>query len=148
MKLKILSICAQIRELIKNNIDEINIAPKMSTFKEQISICSFFAQKGRALGGWMDGWMDGCWSRFEGCIQHSKNIIIFLYNKQIIRSTSLSRSSLIWCWMHKILSDHWSKATLSQDSTWRGDRFGTTLAFVFLRNLSKPAGSERKRLLS
>ena len=45
-------------ELIKNNIDENNIALKMSAFKHQISICSFFVQKSRALDGWMDGWVN------------------------------------------------------------------------------------------
>ena len=40
----------------ENNIDENNIAPKISAFKQQISICSFFAQK---VWHWMDGWVDG-----------------------------------------------------------------------------------------
>ena len=42
----------------KNNIDENYIAQKMSTFKQQINICSFFAQKvGHWIGGWVGGWM-------------------------------------------------------------------------------------------
>ena len=42
----------------ENNIDKNSIAPKMSPFKQQISICSFFAQK-KYCTGWMDGRVDG-----------------------------------------------------------------------------------------
>ena len=34
------------------------ISQKMSASIQQISICSFFAQKSMALDGWVDGWMD------------------------------------------------------------------------------------------
>ena len=48
-----LKIYVQILKIIKNNTDENNIAHKISTFKQQISTCSFFAQKSRALDGWI-----------------------------------------------------------------------------------------------
>ena len=96
-------------------------AQKMRAFYQQISICSFFAQKSRALGGWMDGWVDvgaglrNPYSNQQTASPHSSSIErmngrkrewIQIWEEHLLKYNSENGTLLKWNNLHMEIDTH------------------------------------------